>query len=95
MPDLYYYYGIPASETTESYTKLGWNIGAGTYVDLGIGIHIDIQLKYQNITNGIDSESKVPVFDDNGVQIDTRTIKLQGDARDFVIGVGVIFFLKD
>jgi hypothetical protein len=80
VPELYYYYGYPASETTTSLTRWGWNVNGGLLIDIGIGPHIDISAKYQNIAKAVKTEI-------NGV-------KMEKDATDICICLGVTFFLK-
>jgi opacity protein-like surface antigen len=80
-PELYYYYGIPASETTESYTNWGWNLSAGLMFDLTIGAHIDLGFKYQRITNAVENQ--------------IGETKITSDAEDFIITLGAVFFLND
>lgn len=79
-PDLYYYYGIPAAETTSSLTKLGWNVNAGVMFDIGLGPLIDFSLRYQTINGAV----KTKVND----------VTITSDARDFNVSIGVVFFLK-
>ncbi|MBD3373512.1 hypothetical protein GF406_00615 [candidate division KSB1 bacterium] len=86
VPELYYYYNIPASETTESYTKLGYNINAGFMVDINLGPHLDFSVKYQRIPGALETT----VETDGGGQEFT----IESDAEDFVVSLGVVFFLK-
>jgi hypothetical protein len=80
VPELYYYYGYPASNTTTSLTRWGWNVNGGLLIDIGIGPHIDIGAKYQKIAKAVKTEI-------NGV-------KMERDATDICICIGVTFFLK-
>ncbi len=80
-PELYYYYGIPASETSESYTNWGWNVSTGLMFDLTIGAHLDLGFKYQRIANAVENQ--------------VGESKITSDAEDFIITLGVVFFLKD
>lgn len=81
IPDLYYYYGIPASETVDKLTKLGWNINAGLLIDIGLGPHIDISVKYQTIRGAVKSE--------------VEGHKIESDAKDINISIGVLFYLNE
>ncbi|MBN2357625.1 hypothetical protein JXO59_16035 [candidate division KSB1 bacterium] len=74
-----YYSYYPYSETTDSQNKWGYNIGGGILIDLGLGPHLDFGVKYQTILN---AESYV-----NGN-------KVEKDATDFCITLGVVFFLR-
>ncbi len=80
VPELYYYYGIPAAETTHSLTRLGWNVNAGVMFDVGLGPLIDFSLRYQTINGAV----KTTVND----------VTIKSDARDFNVSIGVVFFLK-
>lgn len=80
VPELYYYYGYPAAETTTSLTRWGWNVNAGLLIDIGIGPHIDIGAKYQKIAKAVKTE--------------INDIKVEKDATDICICIGVTFFLK-
>jgi len=80
IPDLYYYYGVPATETTSSLTRFGWNINAGVMFDVGLGPLIDFSLRYQTINGAV----KTKVND----------VTIKSDARDFNVSIGVVFFLK-
>lgn len=76
--DSYYSY-YPYSETTNSQTKWGWNLGGGLLFDLGIGPHLDLGFKYQRILNA-------------ETELEEKTIKQ--DATDYCITLGVVFFLR-
>ena len=80
VPELYYYYGYPAAETTSSLTRWGWNVNGGLLIDVGIGILFDVMAKYQKISKAVKSE------------IDG--IKIEKDAKDIYVGVGVVYHLK-
>ncbi len=80
IPDLYYYYGVPAAETTSSLTRFGWNVNAGVMFDVGLGPLIDFSLRYQTINGAV----KTKVND----------VTIKSDARDFNVSIGVVFFLK-
>ena len=81
--DSYYYsyYSYPYTETTESVTKLGWNVNGGFLLDIGLGPHIDVNVKYQTIPGAVKS-----TFDGNTTE---------SDAEDLAISVGVVFFLNN
>jgi len=85
IPDLYYYYGIPAAETTDSLTRLGWNINGGIMIDIGLGPHIDIGFKYQTIPNAVETETEV----------EGESVRIKSDATDFIVSIGVVFYLKN
>ncbi|MDZ7261307.1 MAG: outer membrane beta-barrel protein [candidate division KSB1 bacterium] len=79
IPDYYsYYYGY--AETTSSTTKLGWNLGGGILFDIGLGPWIDIGLKYHTIRKAISQK------------VGDTTVR--GDAQDFSVNIGVVFFSK-
>lgn len=80
IPQLAYYYGIPAAETTESLTRFGWNINAGVMFDVGLGPLIDFSLRYQTINGAV--KTKV------------NNVTTTRDAKDFNVSIGVVFFLK-
>lgn len=81
VPELYYSYGYPVSETSSNLTRLGWNVNIGLLIDIGLGPYIDIGVKYQKIDNAVESK------------MDERVIK--SDAEDINVCIGVLFFLKD
>jgi hypothetical protein len=87
LPEYAYYTGIPASETTESETKLGWNVNGGLLIDIGLGPQIDIGVKYQRIPGAVENT----VDTEDGEEI----VVSEGDAEDIVITIGVVFFLDD
>jgi hypothetical protein len=74
--DSYYSY-YPYTESKGSQTKWGWNLGTGLLIDLGIGPHIDLGFKYQNISD-VETEH------------DEKTVKMTG--IDYCITLGVVFF---
>jgi hypothetical protein len=76
-----YIYGYPVTETQESKTKLGWNISGGVAADIGLGPLIDVGFKYQSINDA--------------VTVKTEEDSYKTDAKDFVVTVGVIFYLKN
>ena len=80
IPELAYYYGIPAAETTQSLTRLGWNINAGVMFDVGLGPLIDFSLRYQTINGAVKTKVK--------------DVTIKSDAKDIDISIGVVFFLK-
>ncbi len=80
IPEYYYYYGYPASETTASLTKWGWNVNAGALIDVGIGVIFDLMVKYQKINDAVETT--------------VEEKKMHQDASDLYIGIGVMFFLK-
>ncbi len=81
IPEYYYYYGYPISETTSNLTRLGWNVNIGMLIDIGLGPFIDIGVKYQKINNAVET------------RIDEVTMK--SDAEDLNVCIGVLFFLKN
>jgi hypothetical protein len=76
--DSYYLY-YPYNETTNSQTKWGYNGSAGLLFDLGIGPHIDLGFKYQRILD---------------VKTNTETGSYKQNGTDFVITLGVVFFMR-
>lgn len=81
IPEFYYYYGYPASETTSSLTRWGYNLNAGLSFDLTIGAHLDLSVKYQKITEAVETQNEFE-----------QTIK--SDATDISIHFGVVFYLS-
>ncbi len=87
FPEYYYYTGYPASETTESTTKLGWSLNLGVLVDIGLGPQIDIGFKYQRIPGAV-GDTVEP-------EGEGETLVVESDVEDVVITIGVLFFLGD
>jgi len=81
IPDLYYYYGYPSAETTSSLTRWGWTINGGILIDIGLGPHIDIGVKYQKIADAVESL--------------VQGERVKSDAEDINISIGVLFYLSD
>ncbi len=75
----YYYTTYPYNETSDSQTKWGWNGSAGLLFDIGLGPYIDLGFKYQRI---LDAKTV------------TETGSYEQDASDFVITLGVVFFVQ-
>lgn len=72
------YYGIYASETRDSNSCFGGNIGGGVMFDIGLGPWIDIGVKYSYIKNGA-----VHTIDEQ---------RIKKNAQDICISIGVVFF---
>ncbi len=80
--DYYYYdYGQPLSDTKSSLTRWGWALNTGFLFDLGLGPHIDFELKYQKIANAVSHT--------------VEGQKVKSDATDFGVSVGVVFFIRE
>ena len=72
--------GYPLTATLGSRTKLGWSIGGGIMIDIGLGPWIDLGVRYHTINNII------------AVEVDGETV--ESDGNDFGVTIGVVFFLN-
>jgi hypothetical protein len=79
VTDYYGYYGY--TDTKFSKTEIGWSVGGGILIDIGLGPWIDLEVKYHTISDFVESEV-------NG-------IKVTNNGNDLGVAIGVLFFLNN
>jgi hypothetical protein len=61
--------------------RWGWTINGGVLIDIGLGPHIDIGVKYQKISRAVEQV--------------VEGERVKSDAEDINVSIGVLFFLSE